>query len=144
MKMIIPMAGLGKRMRPHTLTTPKPLIQLAGKPIVQRLVEDIAEMCDEPFDEIAFVIGDFGKEAEVPMAELIPELLELVDDVVDDLGSRGAVEYIHTILNEGTSAERQLRVYQQTGDLKDVVRHLVMETRASAMDVRSSSAGTVH
>jgi carboxylate-amine ligase len=78
------------------------------------------------------------------MKELIPELLELVDDVLDDLGSRGAVEYIHTILNEGTSAERQLRVYQQTGDLKDVVRHLVGETRASIVDAKSSSAGTVH
>ena len=78
------------------------------------------------------------------MRELIPELLELVDDVVDDLGSRGAVEYIHTILNEGTSAERQVRVYQQTGDLKEVVRHLVRETRASAMDTQSSSAGTIH
>jgi carboxylate-amine ligase len=87
---------------------------------------------------------DFGKAAEVPMNELIPELLELVDDVLDDLGSRGAVEYIHTILHEGTSAERQLRVYQQTGDLKQVVRHLVAETRASAMDTRTSSAGTVH
>jgi carboxylate-amine ligase len=87
---------------------------------------------------------DFGKEQEVPMRLLIPELLELVDDVLDDLGSRGAVEYIHTILNEGTSADRQFRVYQQTGDLKEVVRHLVRETRASAMETRSSSAGTVH
>jgi carboxylate-amine ligase len=87
---------------------------------------------------------DFGKEEEVPMRSLIPELLELVDDVLDDLGSRGAVEYTHTILNEGTSAERQVRVYQQTGDLKEVVRHLVRETRASAMETRSSSAGTVH
>lgn len=87
---------------------------------------------------------DFGKEEEVPMRSLIPELLELVDDVVDDLGSRGAIEYIHTILNEGTSAERQLRVFQQTGDLKNVVKHLVAETRASAMDTKSSSAGTIH
>jgi carboxylate-amine ligase len=87
---------------------------------------------------------DFGKEEEVPMRALIPELLELVDDVLDDLGSRGAVQYIHTILNEGTSAERQMRVYQQTGDLKEVVKHLVRETRASAMDIRSNSAGTVH
>jgi glutamate---cysteine ligase / carboxylate-amine ligase len=63
---------------------------------------------------------------------------------VDDLGSRGAVEYVHTILNEGTSAERQIRVYEQTHDLKSVVRHLVTETRASAMDRQSSSAGTVH
>jgi len=50
------------------------------------------------------------------MRELMLELMEFIDDVVDDLGSRSSVEYIHTILNEGTSAERQLRVYQQTGD----------------------------
>ena len=87
---------------------------------------------------------DFGREAEVPMRELMYELLELIDDVVDELGSRSAIEYIHTILNEGTSAERQLRVYQQTGDLKDVVRHLVTETRASVMDTRSSSAGSIN
>ena len=77
---------------------------------------------------------DFGKEAEVPMRELIPELLEFVDDVLDELGSRGAVEYIHTILNNGTSAERQLRIFEQTGDLRDVVRHLVAETRGSVLD----------
>ncbi|HMD41610.1 MAG TPA: carboxylate-amine ligase [Candidatus Acidoferrum sp.] len=86
---------------------------------------------------------DFGKEAEVPMHELIPELLEFVDDVLDELGSRGAVEYIHTILNNGTSAERQLRVYQQTGDLRDVVRHLVTETRGGGMDGKSNAANTV-
>lgn len=74
---------------------------------------------------------DFGKEEEVPMRELAAELLEFVDDVVDDLGSRSAVEYVHTILNEGTSAERQLRVYEQTGDLQAVVRHLVQETRGT-------------
>jgi len=87
---------------------------------------------------------DFGREAEVPMRELMLELMEFIDDVVDDLGSRSAVEYIHTILNEGTSAERQLRVYQQTGDLKDVVRHLVMETRASVQDARSNSAAAIN
>jgi glutamate---cysteine ligase / carboxylate-amine ligase len=87
---------------------------------------------------------DFGREAEVPMRELMLELMELIDDVVDELGSRSAVEYIHTILNEGTSAERQLRVYQQTGDLKDVVRHLVMETRASVQDTKSSSAAAIN
>jgi carboxylate-amine ligase len=87
---------------------------------------------------------DFGKEAEVPMHQLMSELLEFVDDVVDDLGSRSAVEYVHTIMHEGTSAERQLRVYQQTGDLKDVVRHLVHETRSSVMEVRSSPAGSVN
>jgi carboxylate-amine ligase len=80
---------------------------------------------------------DFGKEAEVPMRDLANELLEFVDDVVDDLGSRGAVEYVHTILNEGTSAERQLRVYQETGDLKAVVKHLVEETRGGVMHPRT-------
>lgn len=87
---------------------------------------------------------DFGREAEVPMRELMLELMEFIDDVVDDLGSRSAVEYIHTILNEGTSAERQLRVYQQTGDLKEVVRHLVMETRASVQDAKSNSAAAIN
>ena len=87
---------------------------------------------------------DFGREAEVPMRELMLELMEFIDDVVDELGSRSAVEYIHTILNEGTSAERQLRVYQQTGDLKGVVRHLVMETRASVQDAKSSSAAAIN
>src|SRR5579885_820980 len=87
---------------------------------------------------------DFGKEQEVPMRQLIPELLELVDDVVDDLGSRSAVEYIHTILREGTSAERQLRVYQESGDLKEVVRHLVAETRAGVSEPRPSSAHAVN
>jgi carboxylate-amine ligase len=82
---------------------------------------------------------DFGKEQEVPMKRLIPELLELVDDVVDDLGSRSAVNYVHTILNEGTSAERQLRVFAQTGDLRAVVQHVVAETRAGTMEPRSSS-----
>jgi len=47
MKIIIPMAGMGKRMRPHTLTVPKPLIPVGGKPIVQRLVEDITKVCGE-------------------------------------------------------------------------------------------------
>ncbi len=87
---------------------------------------------------------DFGREAEVPMRELMLELMEFIDDVVDDLGSRSSVEYIHTILNEGTSAERQLRVYQQTGDLKEVVRHLVMETRASVQDAKSNSAAAIN
>jgi glutamate---cysteine ligase / carboxylate-amine ligase len=87
---------------------------------------------------------DFGKEEEVATRVLIPELLELVDDVVDDLGSRSAVDYVHTILNEGTSAERQLRVYQETGDLKEVVRHLVQETRGKPTEPKSSSAGTIN
>jgi carboxylate-amine ligase len=72
---------------------------------------------------------DFGKRAEVPMRDLALELLEFVDDVVDDLGSRPAVNYVHTVLAEGTSADRQLAVYRRTGDLKAVVRHIVQETR---------------
>src|SRR5246127_2653432 len=65
MNIIIPMAGMGKRMRPHTLTVPKPLIPVGGKPIVQRLVEDITKVCGEKVNEIAFIIGPtFGKEEE--------------------------------------------------------------------------------
>jgi carboxylate-amine ligase len=73
---------------------------------------------------------DFGKRAEVPMRDLALELLEFVDDVVDELGSREAVEYVHTVVREGTSADRQLAVFRETGDLKAVVRHIVEETRA--------------
>lgn len=87
---------------------------------------------------------DFGKEAEVPMRELATELLEFIDDVVDDLGSRSACEYVNTILREGTSAERQLRVYQETGDLKAVVRHLVEETRGGVIQPRASSAHAIN
>jgi carboxylate-amine ligase len=87
---------------------------------------------------------DFGKESEVPMRDLAVELLAFVDDVVDELGSRSAVEYVHTILNEGTSAERQLRVYQQTGDLRAVVKHLVDETRGGVTAPRTSSAHAIN
>jgi glucose-1-phosphate thymidylyltransferase len=65
MKIIVPMAGMGKRMRPHTLTTPKPLLPIAGKPIVYRLVEDIAKVCNQKLDEIAFIVHpSFGQETE--------------------------------------------------------------------------------
>ena len=73
---------------------------------------------------------DFGKRIEVPMRDLALELLDFVDDVVDELGSRSAVGYVKTILEEGTSADRQLRVYRETGDLTAVVRHVVAETKA--------------
>jgi glutamate---cysteine ligase / carboxylate-amine ligase len=73
---------------------------------------------------------DFGKREEVPMRDLALELVEFLDDVLDDLGSRREVEYVHTVLAEGTSADRQLAVFRETGDLKAVVRHLVEETRA--------------
>ena len=72
---------------------------------------------------------DFGKQEEFPMKHLAQEILEFVDDVVDDLDSRSEVEYLHTILKGGTSADRQLAVYRETGDLKAVVDALVEETQ---------------
>ncbi|MDZ4832291.1 MAG: carboxylate-amine ligase [Candidatus Melainabacteria bacterium] len=71
---------------------------------------------------------DFGKQEEVPAKELIAELLEFVDDVVDDLGSREALAGVYKILERGTSAEGQLQVYRETNDLKAVVDHLIEET----------------
>lgn len=71
---------------------------------------------------------DFGKEEAVPIRFLLTELLELIDDVVDELGVRGEIEYIHTMLKEGTSADRQLRRYQETERLEAVVDMLVEET----------------
>src|SRR3954465_2584216 len=72
---------------------------------------------------------DFGKTKELPTRELITELLHwFVDDVVDELGSRKEIEYAFEIMRNGTSADRQLAVYQQTGDLRAVVDHLVAET----------------
>ena len=71
---------------------------------------------------------DFGKQKEVPVRDLILELLEFVDEVLDDLGSRKEVEHIHTILQRGTSADEQLQVYQETNDLKAVVDRLIERT----------------
>jgi glucose-1-phosphate thymidylyltransferase len=70
MRIIIPMAGMGTRMRPHTLTVPKPLIVLAGKTIVQRLVEGITKVCNKHVDEIGFIIGDFGEKVEKQLIEI--------------------------------------------------------------------------
>jgi len=69
------MAGMGKRMRPHTLTVPKPLLPVAGKAIVQKLAEDITRVCNEQPDEIAFIIGPtFGKEVEKMLIEVAANL----------------------------------------------------------------------
>ena len=73
---------------------------------------------------------DFGKQEEVPFPDLALEILAWVDDVVDDLGVRREVEHIRTILKEGTSADRQLKVFRETGELTAVVDHLIRETRA--------------
>jgi glucose-1-phosphate thymidylyltransferase len=79
MNIIIPMAGMGKRLRPHTLTVPKPLLPIAGKPIVHRLVEDIARVCPEKIDFIGFIIHPgFGKEVE--------ESLKLIAQTVGAIG----------------------------------------------------------
>ncbi len=82
MRVIVPMAGLGKRMRPHTLTTPKPLIPVAGKPIVQHLIEYLAHIAGDEIEHIAFVIGDFGKETERTLLK-----------IAESLGATGSIHY---------------------------------------------------
>jgi carboxylate-amine ligase len=73
---------------------------------------------------------DFGLEKEVPEKDLILEYLDFVDDVVDELESREEVEYVHTMLERGCGARRQLEVFEKTGDLKKVVEYMVAETQA--------------
>ena len=91
MRIIVPMAGRGSRLRPHTLTIPKPLIPIAGKPIVQRLVEDIAGVLEEAVEEVAFIIKeDFG-------AEIEEKLLK----VAADLGAKGTIYYQDKPLGTG-------------------------------------------
>lgn len=68
------MAGRGSRLRPHTLTVPKPLVPVGGKPIVERLAEDIVAMSTEKVEEIAFVIGDFGEETEQQLLQIAERL----------------------------------------------------------------------
>ncbi len=82
MKIIIPMAGRGSRLRPHTLTVPKPLIPIAGKPIVQRLVEDLCDSFPGEVDEVAFIIGDFGKAVE-----------EQLHKIAEGVGARASVYF---------------------------------------------------
>ena len=88
MKIIVPMAGIGSRLRPHTLTIPKPLTLIAGKPIVQRLVEDIVKVVDQKVEEIAFVIGpSFPKDTE-----------EKLLAIAEGLGAVGKVSIQETAL----------------------------------------------
>ncbi|CAM1365602.1 Glucose-1-phosphate thymidylyltransferase [Tenacibaculum sediminilitoris] len=84
MKIIVPMAGIGSRLRPHTLTTPKPLTVIAGKSIVQRLVEDITSVVDQPIEEIAFIIGPAAKGFP---ANTKDKLLK----IAENLGAKGSV-----------------------------------------------------
>jgi len=91
MKIIVPMAGRGSRLRPHTLTVPKPLIPIAGKPIVHRLVEDIARVLNQDIDEVAFIIHEsFGKQVEF---ELIA--------IAEKLGAKGTIYYQNEALGTG-------------------------------------------
>lgn len=82
MNIIVPMAGMGKRMRPHTLTTPKPLLAIAGKSIVQRLVENLAEVSGEPIEKVGFVIGRFGADTEASLLE-----------IAKSIGAEGSIHY---------------------------------------------------
>jgi len=90
MKLIIPMAGMGKRMRPHTLTIPKPLIPIAGIPIVQRLAEEITKVSKSKIEEIGFIIGDFGKDVE-----------EKLIKIAENLGTKGVIYYQKEALGTG-------------------------------------------
>ena len=95
------MAGMGKRMRPHTLTVPKPLIPIAGKPIVQRLVEDIAKVCGEGVEEVAFIIGNFGKEVEKKLIS-----------IAESVGAKGTLYYQNEALGTAHAiycAEKSLK-----------------------------------
>lgn len=84
MKIIVPMAGVGSRLRPHTLTTPKPLTVIAGKTIVQRLVEDISKVIDQQIEEIAFVIG--------PAKKGFPsDTKQKLIEIANNLGAKGSV-----------------------------------------------------
>lgn len=83
MKIIVPMAGRGSRLRPHTLTVPKPLIPVAGEPIVHRLVSDIAKVLGEPIEEIAFILGDpafFGE-----------DVVERLKILAESLGAKASI-----------------------------------------------------
>ena len=83
MKIIVPMAGRGSRLRPHSLTVPKPLIPVAGQPIVHRLVKDIAKVLKQPIEEVAFVLGDpawFGD-----------DVVESLEKLANDLGAKATI-----------------------------------------------------
>ncbi len=104
MKIIVPMAGRGSRLRPHTLTVPKPLIPIAGKPIVQRLVEDIAKVAGEHIEEVAFIIGDFG-----------PEIEKSLIQIAEKLGAKGSIYYQNDPL--GTAHAIKCAEQSMSGDV---------------------------
>ncbi len=73
---------------------------------------------------------DFGKQTEVPVRDLIIEYLAFIDYVLDELGSRSEIAYIHTMFREGSGADRQLKVFHEINDLKAVVDYMASETKA--------------
>jgi carboxylate-amine ligase len=81
---------------------------------------------------------DFGKETEVNERDLIYEYLEFVDDVVDELESREEISYIHRILEMGNGADRQLKIFEETEDLKRVVDYMVEETKVGVFDTEAA------
>ena len=83
---------------------------------------------------------DFGKQTEVPVRDLVQEYLRFVDDVVDELGSRKEIDYINRILENGTGADRQLRIFQETGDLTKVVDYIIYETEAGLKETTGARA----
>jgi carboxylate-amine ligase len=86
---------------------------------------------------------DFGKQSEVPVRDLIQEYLAFVDDVVDELDSREELNYIHTIMEMGTGADRQIKVFEQSGDLKKVVDFIIEETEVGLTDAASAASRKV-
>ena len=86
---------------------------------------------------------DFGKQSEVPVRDLIQEYLAFVDDVVDELDSREELNYIHTIMEMGTGADRQIKVFEQSGDLKKVVDFIIEETEVGLTDTASAASRKV-
>src|SRR5216110_1248121 len=82
---------------------------------------------------------DFGKQKEVPVRDLIHEYLDFIEDVVDELDSREELNYLRQILETGSGADRQLRVFQETGDLKKVVEYMIAETEAGLTESVASA-----
>ncbi len=90
MRVIIPMAGRGTRLRPHTLNLPKPLMKMAGKTMIEWIIDEIKYSTNDPIEEIHFIIGDFGKEVE-----------ELLKDTAKKIGSKGYIHYQYEALGTG-------------------------------------------
>jgi carboxylate-amine ligase len=85
---------------------------------------------------------DFGKRIEVPLRDLMYEYLHLIDDVVDELGSREEINYIHRILEHGSGADRQIAVFRETNDLTKVVDYIMAETEAGIIPAKTSEMST--